>query len=126
MKLYGTPQNRKVENETEPLVVDGEMPWKRIDEDPTSRASRRWRSRARLGARRASAAVYRPDGKLLYNTTWRSNYDGEPTVVRIGTTPRPKGRRRRSRRTAKPTAAATEEPTGAARAADGVRADGRP
>jgi hypothetical protein len=31
-----------------------------------------------------------PDGDLLYNTTWRSYYVGEPTVVRLGTKPRPK------------------------------------
>jgi hypothetical protein len=29
--------------------------------------------------------VYDPDGKLLYDTTWRSNYDSETEVVRVGT-----------------------------------------
>ena len=34
--------------------------------------------------------VYAPDGTLMYDTTWSSYYVGEPTVVRLGTKPRPK------------------------------------
>jgi hypothetical protein len=29
--------------------------------------------------------VYDADGTLLYDTTWRSNYDSETQVVRVGT-----------------------------------------
>jgi hypothetical protein len=34
--------------------------------------------------------VFAPGGTLMYDTTWHSYYVGEPTVVRIGTKPRPK------------------------------------
>ncbi len=34
--------------------------------------------------------VFASDGTLMYDTTWRSYYVGEPTVVRLGTKPRPK------------------------------------
>jgi hypothetical protein len=32
--------------------------------------------------------VYAADGKLLYDTTWYSSYQAEPTLVRVG--PKPK------------------------------------
>ena len=60
-------------------------------------------TRRSSGARRSSSSsaspprstavtrrVYAPDGTLMYDTTWRSYYVGEPTVVRLGTKPRPK------------------------------------
>ena len=35
--------------------------------------------------------VYDADGKLLYDTTWRSNYDSETEILRVGTKkPKPK------------------------------------
>ena len=60
----------------------------------TTRCSRGRRSsssgaprRARRASRGASTG---PDGTLLYDTTWRSYYVGEPTVVRLGSKVRPK------------------------------------
>jgi vancomycin resistance protein YoaR len=84
--LYGTPQNRKVEYETGPLVVTGAMPVKRI-KDPTLKKGEQ-KVEIEGSPRRATSVrrkVYDSDGKLLYDTTWRSNYDSEPEVLRVGT-----------------------------------------
>jgi vancomycin resistance protein YoaR len=84
--LYGTPQNRKVEYETGSLVVTGAMPVKRI-KDPTLKKGEQ--EVETEGAPRRSTSVtrkvYDPDGKLLYDTTWRSNYDSETEILRVGT-----------------------------------------
>jgi hypothetical protein len=34
--------------------------------------------------------VYLDNGTLLHDNTWGSSYVGEPTVIRVGTKPRPK------------------------------------
>jgi vancomycin resistance protein YoaR len=84
--LYGTPLHRRVEYETGPLVVTGGMPVKRI-KDPTLKRGEQ--EIVESGApRRATSVrrkVYDTSGKLLYDTTWRSNYDAETQVVRVGT-----------------------------------------
>ena len=92
--LYGTPQNRKVEYETGPLVVTGAMPIKRV-KDPTLKKGEQ--EVVAEGAPRRSTSVtrkvYDGDGKLLYDTTWRSNYDSETEILRVGTKkakPKPK------------------------------------
>jgi vancomycin resistance protein YoaR len=84
--LYGTPQHRKVEYETGPLVVTGAMPVKRI-KDPTLKKGDQ-QVEIEGSPRRSTSVrrkVFDADGKLLYDTTWRSNYDSEPEVVRVGT-----------------------------------------
>jgi hypothetical protein len=48
----------------------------------------------------------------MYDTTWRSYYVGEPTVVRLGTKPRPKP--------AEPDAKAKADPKATAGATEGV------
>ena len=91
VNLYGTPQQRRVETETAPLTVDGKVPWKRIDDGTLFKGQKvveHFGSPPRSTS--VTRRVYRPDGTLLYDTTWRSYYVGEPTVVRIGTKPRPK------------------------------------
>ena len=91
INVYGTPQNRRVETETTPLEVEGKVPWRRIDDDTMFKGEK---VVERHGAPPRSTSVRRqvfaPDGTLLYDTTWRSSYVGEPTVVRLGTKPRPK------------------------------------
>ena len=91
VNLYGTPTGRRVETETAPLEVDGKVPWKRID-DPTMFKGTKVVERYGAPPRTTSVKrrVYAPDGTLMYDTTWSSYYVGEPTVVRIGTKPRPK------------------------------------
>jgi len=91
VNLYGTSPDRRVETETAPLEVDGKVPWKRIDDDTMFKGQKvveQWGSPPRSTS--VTRRVYNPDGSLLYNTTWRSYYVGEPTVVRLGTKPRPK------------------------------------
>ena len=91
VNLYGTSPGRRVETETAPLEVEGKVPWKRIDDDTMFKGQKvveQWGSPPRSTS--VTRRVYAPDGTLLYDTTWRSYYVGEPTVVRLGTKPRPK------------------------------------
>jgi vancomycin resistance protein YoaR len=86
VNLYGTPQHRKVEYETGPLVVTGAMPIKRI-KDPTLKKGEQ-KVEIEGSPRRSTSVrrkVYDANGKLLYDTSWRSNYDSEPEVLRVGT-----------------------------------------
>jgi vancomycin resistance protein YoaR len=91
VNLYGTPTGRRVETETAPLVTEGKVPWKRIDDDSLYKGEK---VVEQYGTPPRSTSVRRrvfaPDGKLMYDTTWHSYYVGEPTVVRIGTKQRPK------------------------------------
>jgi len=90
VNLYGTPQDRRVETETAPLTVDGRVPWRRLDDATLFRGEK---VVEQLGVPPRSTAVtrrvYAADGTLMYDTTWRSYYVGEPTVVRLGTKKRP-------------------------------------
>ena len=89
------------------------MPWKRIDDDTMFKGQKvveQWGAPPRSTS--VTRRVYRPDGTLLYDTTWRSYYVGEPTVVRLGTKPRPKAE--------KPAQPAKQTVT------DGAAAAGRP
>jgi vancomycin resistance protein YoaR len=91
VNLYGTPTGRRVESETAPLVVEGKVPWKRIDDATMFRGEKvveQYGTPPRSTSIRRR--VFAPDGRLMYDTTWRSYYVGEPTVVRVGTKPRPK------------------------------------
>ena len=91
VNLYGTPPGRRVETDTTPLVTEGKVPWKRIDDAAMFKGEK---IVEQYGTPPRSTSVRRrvfaPDGTLMYDTTWRSYYVGEPTVVRIGTKPRPK------------------------------------
>jgi uncharacterized protein YabE (DUF348 family) len=91
VNLYGTPPGRRVETDTTPLVTEGKVPWKRID-DATMLKGEKTVEQYGTPPRSTSVRrrVFAPDGTLMYDTTWRSYYVGEPTVVRIGTKPRPK------------------------------------
>jgi vancomycin resistance protein YoaR len=91
VNLYGTPPGRRVETDTTPLVTEGKVPWKRID-DATMFKGEKIVEQYGTPPRSTSVRrrVFAPDGTLMYDTTWRSYYVGEPTVVRIGTKPRPK------------------------------------
>jgi len=91
VNLYGTPTGRRVETETAPLVTEGKVPWQRIDDDSLFKGEKvveQYGTPPRSTSVRRQ--VYAPNGKLMYDTTWHSYYVGEPTVVRIGTKPRPK------------------------------------
>ncbi len=90
--LYGTSQHRRVEYQTAPLVVTGSIPVKRI-KDPTLKKGEQVVEEAGSPPRATSVRrkVYDASGKLLYDTTWRSSYDAETEVLRVGTKkPKPK------------------------------------
>jgi vancomycin resistance protein YoaR len=91
VNLYGTPTGRRVETETAPLTADGKVPWQRIDDDTLFKGEKvveQYGTPPRTTSVRRR--VFASDGKLMYDTTWRSYYVGEPTIVRVGTKPRPK------------------------------------
>jgi vancomycin resistance protein YoaR len=91
VNLYGTPVGRRVETETAPLVETGPVPVEEIA-DPTLERGERvvdiWGQPPRETSVRRT--VYAPDGTELYDTTWRSYYDAEPSIVRVGTKAPPK------------------------------------
>ena len=88
--LYGTPIHRRVVSETTPLVVDGPVPTKSVS-DPTLLVGQKVVEETGEPPRKTSVhrTVYSATGKLLYDTVFYSSYVGEPTVVRVGTKPRP-------------------------------------
>ena len=117
VNLYGTPVDRRVETETAPLVETGPVPVEEI-RDPTLERGERIVEQAGAPPRETSVrrTVYTADGEQLYDSTWQSYYDAEPSVVRVGTKAEPKPAPR-----TKPTPA-TSGPTADASAdsADGV------
>jgi vancomycin resistance protein YoaR len=108
VNLYGTPTDRRVETESTPLVTDGKVPWQRIDDSSMYKGEK---VVEQVGVPPRSTSVRRrvfaPNGTLMYDTTWRSYYVGEPTIVRIGTKARPK-----KAKPATPPADKTTAPTG--------------
>ena len=88
--LYGTPQNRRVESETSPLVETGPPGIKR-EPDPNLYVGEEALEESGQPARSTSVRrrVYTSDGKLLYDHTWYSSYRSEPRIIREGTKPRP-------------------------------------
>jgi vancomycin resistance protein YoaR len=85
VNLYGAPQHRRVETETAPLRFVSPAPIERsIDSalSPGQRVIDQYGVPAQATSVRRK--VYSPAGKLLYDTTWYSNYVAEPKIVRIG------------------------------------------
>jgi vancomycin resistance protein YoaR len=91
VKLYGTPQGRRVEAETTPLEETGPPTTKRIP-DPSMWVGTKILEESGQPSRKTSVTrrVYARNGKLLSETTWGSYYRAEPNVYRYGTKPRPK------------------------------------
>jgi vancomycin resistance protein YoaR len=91
VKLYGTPQGRRVEAETTPLEETGPPTEKRIP-DPSIWVGEKVLEESGQPSRRTSVTrrVYGTNGKLLSEATWSSFYRAEPNVYRVGTKPRPK------------------------------------
>jgi vancomycin resistance protein YoaR len=88
--LYGTPVHRRVVSETAPLVVTGPPPTKKMA-DAALFVGQRVVEETGEPPRKTSVRrmVYDADGKLLFDSTFYSSYRGEPTVIRVGTKPRP-------------------------------------
>jgi vancomycin resistance protein YoaR len=91
VKLYGTPQNRRVESDTAPLEVTG-APGAERTPDANLWTGVQVVDDAGEPSRRTSVTrrVYSPRGKLLSETTWASWYRSEPKLIRYGTKQRPK------------------------------------
>jgi vancomycin resistance protein YoaR len=91
VNLYGTPQDRKVETEAAPLQTTGAIPVKRVP-DPTLEKGQTVTEETGQPPRATSVhrKVFTADGELLYDNVWYSSYRGEPTVLRVGTKPKPK------------------------------------
>jgi vancomycin resistance protein YoaR len=89
--LYGTPTGRRIETETAPLTEVAQAPVE-MTEDPTLFKGERVVDSPGAPARETSVRrkVYDADGDLLYDSTWRSYYEAEPVLVRVGTKERPK------------------------------------
>jgi vancomycin resistance protein YoaR len=91
VNLYGTPQHRRVESETAPLVTTGKPPttWKK---DPTILKGTKEIAEAGSPARSTSVhrRVYDASGKLLHDDVWYSSYRGEKRVILVGAKPKPK------------------------------------
>lgn len=89
--LYGTPTGRRVVSETGPLTVRGAVPVTRV-KDPTLEVGKREVEEEGQPPRSiwAKRSVYLPNGGVLYDETWTTNYRGESRVVRVGTKPKPK------------------------------------
>jgi vancomycin resistance protein YoaR len=89
--LYGTPVHRRVVTDTAPLVAHGTIPTKAVY-DPSLLAGERVVEETGEPARTTNVRrrVYDAEGKLLYDATFYSSYRAEPTLVRVGTHPRPK------------------------------------
>jgi vancomycin resistance protein YoaR len=83
--LYGTPQHRRVESSTTPLVTTGVIP---VDKtiDPSLKPGEKVVDDP--GAPPLSTSVtrdvYTAAGKLLYHDVWYSSYRSSPKLVRIG------------------------------------------
>ena len=88
--LYGTPVHRRVLSETMPLVVRGRPPTKKVP-DPTLFVGEKEVEETGEPPRSTSVRrkVYDAEGELLYDTVFYSSYRGEPTLLRVGTKPRP-------------------------------------
>jgi vancomycin resistance protein YoaR len=88
--LYGTPVNRRVVSEASPLVVAGKVPTKKI-RDPSLFVGQQVVEEEGEPPRTTSVhrLVYDADGKLLHDSVFYSSYRGEPTVIRVGTKPKP-------------------------------------
>jgi vancomycin resistance protein YoaR len=88
--LYGTPVHRRVVSEVAPLVVTGPVPTKNVP-DPALYKGQKQVEETGSPPRKTSVhrVVYSASGKVLYDTVFYSSYVGEPTVINVGTKPRP-------------------------------------
>jgi len=83
--LYGTPQHRRVETVTAPLRTVAPPPVKKtIDAtlDPGQVVVDDYGAPAQETS--VERKVYAPNGKLLSDATWYSNYVAVPKVIRVG------------------------------------------
>jgi vancomycin resistance protein YoaR len=90
VRLFGTPFHRRVETQTSPLTDTGAPPVKRVP-DRDLLVGQKFIEDYGEPSRSVSVRrrVYDAKGKLLFDTTWYSNYVAEPKIVHYGTKPQP-------------------------------------
>ena len=110
--LYGTPIHRRVVSETGSLKVTGPVPTKKVG-DPSMLVGQQVVEETGEPPRSTSVRrrVYASDGELLYDTTFYSSYRGEPTVLRVGSKPRPETQTTTTTETTTTTTTTTKKPT---------------
>ena len=89
--LYGTPVHRRVESTAAPLVNTGPIPVQKV-KDPTLPKGQTEVQTQGVPPQATSVErkVYAPNGKLLYDNVWHSSYRSSPTVLLVGSKPKPK------------------------------------
>jgi vancomycin resistance protein YoaR len=84
--IGGTPTGRRIVSSAGPLQVTGPVPVQRV-RDPKLPVGTRIVEE--IGSAPTSVTVkrtvYNDDGSVLYDETWRTNYRGEKSIVRVGT-----------------------------------------
>ncbi|MGZ4301945.1 MAG: VanW family protein [Gaiellaceae bacterium] len=91
--LYGTPVHRRVESTASPLVNTGPIPVQKV-KDPTLQKGKTKVQTQGVPPQATSVErkVYAPSGKLLYDNVWHSSYRSSPTILLVGTKPKPKAK----------------------------------
>jgi vancomycin resistance protein YoaR len=85
VSLYGAPQHRRIVTDTAPLTVTAPAPVKRtIDRSLQPGQVVVESDGAPATSTSVNRLVYAPDGKLLYDNTWYSNYVAQPKIVLVG------------------------------------------
>jgi vancomycin resistance protein YoaR len=102
--LYGAPTGRRVESEAGPLTVSGPAPVERI-KDPTLEQGKTVVEEDGEPQRvvTVTRTVYRANGDVLYEESWRTAYRGEKRIVRVGTKPKEKPKPKDARPSTTPT-----------------------
>jgi len=115
--LYGTPQDRHVVTETEPLREVAPAPVIR-KRDPSLEPGTWQIESAGVPAQTTTVRrkVYATDGTLLSEGTWYSSYVAEPRVILLGPKPKPKPAPKKP--------AAKDGPAAAGEAAPGAAGEG--
>ena len=104
VKLYGAPQHRRVVSEAAPLELVSPPPVERkLDKTLAPGTSAVQDSGESAYSTSVHRLVYAPDGKLLSDATWYSNYRSSPEVIIVGPSPKPKAKPKPPAKTTTPT-----------------------
>ncbi len=115
--LYGTPQHRRVVSNAQPLVQTSPYPViRKLDRQLSPGQSFIETYGENAYSTSVQRLVYAPDGKLLSNQTWYSNYRSSPEVLEVGPKPAPppKPKKPAQTTTTTTTTQTTTTPTGSA------------
>ena len=83
--VYGG-QTRRVESSATPLVVTGRVPVERTQDPKLPKGKTVVEEEGSAPTRTtATREIYSADGDLIRSETWRTSYEGETRVVRVGT-----------------------------------------